>query len=133
MASILKRDFGEVCAELDRLKGKDERGYSAATVVAYAKKHNLGYCFVFNNEVLDSSQGARPYLCFAVHEGHAYFYDSFQACRSLLGKRKGGEAANPRIKREAKPTLESGRSGAGRWYLGTLTSLRTGCPRCAGS
>ena len=120
MASILKRDFGEVCTELDGLKGENMEGYSAATVIAYAKEHGLGYCFVFNNEVLDSSQGTRPYLCFAVHEGHAYFYDSLRACRCLLAKRKGGakpagapaEAANPRIKREARETTVP---DAGEW------------------
>ena len=61
MAHILRiKDVGALCTELDGLlpPGRDGR-YTSAVVLAYAKKHKLGYSFLFNNEILESSDGQK--------------------------------------------------------------------------
>ena len=95
-ASVLKRDFGEVCEDMsiiERALYGDERwpdkGCTPNMVLEYARMHDLGAAVIHNEQVIESIPGKRPVLAFAVHESHCYFYNKISICNALASHNKG--------------------------------------------
>ena len=64
IASVLKRDFGEVCADMrtiERALYGDERwpdkGCTPNMVLEYARMHDLGAAVIHNEQVIESIAG----------------------------------------------------------------------------
>ena len=96
IASVSKRDFGEVCEDMriiERALYGDERwpdkGCTPNMVLAYARMHDLGAAVIHNEQVIESIPGKRPVLAFAVHESHCYFYNDRSICNALASRKKG--------------------------------------------
>jgi hypothetical protein len=81
IASILKRDFDEVCDALrdaeHRLLGTDtlEQGATSRVILEFCRQHGLGAAIVHNERVIETLPG-KPILAWTVHEGHCYFYST---------------------------------------------------------
>ena len=90
IAAVLKRDFGEVCSQLDDVEQRlystgdwRERGCTGRMVIEYAKAHGHGACVLHEDRVVETLPGPNALVC-AIHENHSSFYSCKRARKTLM-------------------------------------------------
>ena len=93
--------MSEIIADLSRISNElyktdqwEEEGATPRMVLEYCRYYGLGCVIIHNEEVIENLPGQEPFLVFAVHEDHAYFYKG-TAVRRALAKRKGSDLSLP--------------------------------------
>jgi hypothetical protein len=103
IAHLAGLDLEEVCAELDQLEeniyGTSEwrvKGCTSRMIALWAQRHDRGSCCLHGDRVVETTPGPQP-LCWAIHEGHAYFYSDKRICKKLAGRTPAHKAQHPRM------------------------------------
>ena len=80
IAHIMGFAFADVLAEFDQIELDvyntsqwRTKGCTSRMIILYAQRHDRGTCCLHGEKVIETSPGPQP-LCWAIYEGHAYFY-----------------------------------------------------------
>ena len=106
----------DVMAELDQIEiniynttSWRTKGCTSRMIFRYAQGHDRGACCLHGAKLVETSPGSKP-LCWAIHEGHAYFYVDTQVCKKLAALTPAQTSKHPKMhcipKTSDDPTFE---------------------------
>ena len=110
IAHLTGLDLEAVCDEMDQIEEDlygtsawRSKGCTSRMIARWAQMHDRGSCCLHGDRVVETTPGPQP-LCWAIHEGHAYFYSDRRICKKLAQKAPPHKAQSQHPRMHCSPT-----------------------------